>query len=123
MSNINSVALTGRLTRDVEQRHTAGGFCITTGSIAVNERVKSGDVWEDRPSFFAFKILGKRGESLGQYLTRGKHIGISGHLQEERWEKEGKNHSKVVIIANDIELLGGKQETSEPSYPSEEIPF
>lgn len=114
MNDINSVVLLGRLTRDAEIRYTNGGLAISKFSIACNRSVKKGDKWEDEASFFDITWFGKSAENLNQYMTKGKQIAIAGELRQSRWEKEGQSRSKVEVIANNVQLLGGKGD-SKPS--------
>ncbi|MDR0447901.1 MAG: single-stranded DNA-binding protein [Treponema sp.] len=107
MADINQVVLIGRLTRDAELKYTAAGQAVCKFSIAVNRRRKTGDQWVDEPSFFDIVLWGKQGETLHQYLVKGKQVGIDGELRQDRWEQDGQNRSKVEIVANNIQLLGG----------------
>ncbi|MCL2441972.1 MAG: single-stranded DNA-binding protein [Treponema sp.] len=107
MADINHVVLIGRLTRDAELKYTAGGQAVCKFSIAVNRRKKVGDQWEDEANFFDIVLWGKQGESLQSYLVKGKMIGVEGELRQDRWQQDGQNRSKVEIIANYIQLLGG----------------
>jgi single-strand DNA-binding protein len=108
VTNLNSIILIGRLTRDAELKYTAGGTAITKFSIVVNRRRKVNDRWEDEANFFDVTLWGKQGETLKQYLLKGKQICIVGELRQERWEKDGQTRSRVEIVANSIQLLGGK---------------
>ena len=126
MKNMNSVNLVGRLTRDMDTRTTASGFTIGKIGLAVNTTKKDGDKFLDYANFFDVTILGKTADSLKPFLVKGKQIGVQGRLEQERWEKDGSKFSKVVVIAEHIELLGGKSEErkSEPSNEYEDdIPF
>lgn len=49
MQSVNQVQLTGNLTRDVQLKYTAGGMAIAEIGLAVNNRVKKGEQWEDAP--------------------------------------------------------------------------
>jgi single-strand DNA-binding protein len=108
MADLNFVTIIGRLTRDAELKYTSGGTAVCKFSIAVNRRRKAGDVWTDEASFFDVVLWGKPGEALNQYLGKGKQVGIDGELRQERWEKDGQNRSRVEIVANSVQLLGGK---------------
>ena len=113
MTDINVVVLAGRLTRDSELKKTDSGFAICNFSLAVNGSKKNGDAWEDVAHFFDLTLLGKRGEALTQYLNKGQQIVVQGKLQQDRWEKDGQKRSRVKILVNDIQLVGGKKtETS-----------
>jgi single-strand DNA-binding protein len=107
MADINHVVLVGRLTRDAELKYTAGGQAVCKFSVAVNRRRKSGDQWVDEANFFDVVLWGRQGESLNQYLVKGKVVGVDGELRQDRWEQEGQNRSKVEIVASNIQLLGG----------------
>ncbi|MDR1506899.1 MAG: single-stranded DNA-binding protein [Treponema sp.] len=107
MVDLNHVVLIGRLTRDAELKYTANGQAVCKFSIAVNRRKKSGDQWVDEPNFFDIVLWGRQGESLNQYLVKGKMVGVDGELRQDRWEQDGQNRSKVEIVANNVQLLGG----------------
>ena len=109
MADINTVTIIGHLTRDEELKYTAGGMAIGNISVAINRRVKKGQDWVDEANYFDVVIFGKQAEALQKFLTKGKQIGITGFLKQERWtDQNGQNRSAVKIIANDIQLLGGK---------------
>ena len=107
MADLNRVVLIGRLTRDAELKYTANGQAVCKFSIAVNRRRKNGDQWEDEANFFDIVVWGRQGESLNQYLVKGKMVGIDGELRQDRWQQEGQNRSKVEIVASYLQLLGG----------------
>jgi single-strand DNA-binding protein len=107
MVDINHVILVGRLTRDAELKYTTGGQPVCKFSIAVNRRKKNGEVWEDEANFFDIVLWGRQGESLNQYLVKGKQVAIDGELRQDRWEQEGQKRSKVEIVATTLQLLGG----------------
>ncbi|MDR0374583.1 MAG: single-stranded DNA-binding protein [Treponema sp.] len=107
MADINHVVLVGRLTRDAELKYTANGQAVCKFSIAVNRRKKSGEQWVEEANFFDIVVWGRQGEALNQYLVKGKLIGVDGELRQDRWEQDGQNRSKIEIIANNLQLLGG----------------
>jgi single-strand DNA-binding protein len=109
MSDLNHVTLIGRLTRDAELKYTSGGMAVCKFSIAVNRKKKNGDEWVDEASFFDIVLWGRQGEAINQYLVKGKQIGVDGELRQERWQDRdsGQARSKVEIVASNIQLLGG----------------
>jgi single-strand DNA-binding protein len=107
MADVNHVILIGRLTRDAELKYTAGGQAVCKFSLAVNRRRKSGDQWIEEANFFDVVLWGRSGEAINQYLVKGKQIAVEGELRQDRWEQDGQNRSKVEIMANNVQLLGG----------------
>ena len=118
MADVNHVILIGRLTRDAETKYTNGGTAVCKFAIAVNKRRKQGDQWVDEANFFDIVLWGRAGESINQYLVKGKQVAIEGELQQERWEKDGQHHSKVVINASNVQLLGGGEGERRQPAPS-----
>ena len=108
MTDLNQVVLVGRLTRDAELKYTNSGFAILKFSLASNRSIKRDDNWQEEVSFFNAVIFGKRAESLAQYMLKGKQIGIAGELRQDRWEQEGQSRSRVEIVVNNLQFLGGK---------------
>ena len=121
MTDINHVLVIGRLTKDfgVDPRtffYTTGGTACAKVSIAVNRSKKEGEQWVDEVNYFDITIWGRTAENLKQYLLKGKQIAVDGYLKQDRWQKDGQNFSKVNIVANSVQLLGGG--TSAPESAS-----
>ena len=111
MADVNSVILIGRTTHEIDERsfgYTTGGTARLNISIAVNRREKRNGEWTDRVSYFDVTVWGKTAENIKPYLNKGKQIAVDGHLDQQRWEKDGQKFSRVVIIADQVQLLGGK---------------
>ena len=115
MADVNHVILIGRLTRDAELKYTSGGMAVCKFAIAVNRRRKNGDQWVDEASFFDIVLFGRAGESINQYLVKGKQAAVEGELHQNRWEQDGQSRSKVEINASNVQLLGGGQGGSDYS--------
>jgi len=107
MADVNHVILIGRLTRDAELKYTSGGMAVCKFAIAVNKRRKQGEQWVDEANFFDIVLWGRSGETLNQYLVKGKQVAVEGELHQNRWEQDGQSRSKVEINANNVQLLGG----------------
>jgi single-strand DNA-binding protein len=107
MADVNHVILIGRLMRDAELKYTSGGMAVCKFAIAVNRRRKNGDQWVEEANFFDIVVWGRTGETINQYLVKGKQVAIEGELRQNRWEQDGQSRSKVEIMANNVQLLGG----------------
>ena len=113
MNDLNDYSVIGRLTRDLGERDFAyigNGTAKADLSIAVNRSVKRNDQWQDEVSYFDVVVWGKTAENLKQYFVKGKQLAIRGYLKQDRWEKDGQKHSRVYIVAEDVQLLGGKSD-------------
>ena len=76
MSDINSVSLTGRLTRPPELRTTAGGTQLLSFTLAFNTSVRNRQTgeWDERSNFIDCTIFGKRAEALSGRRSGGNRI-------------------------------------------------
>ncbi|AHC14716.1 single-stranded DNA-binding protein [Salinispira pacifica] len=109
-SDLNSVTLVGRLTRDAELKYSTNGTAIARFSIANTQSRKSGDQWTEESHFFDAVLLGRRADALQRYLSKGQQVVVLGTLQQNRWQDKqtGQNRSKVEILVNDIQLVGSR---------------
>ena len=108
MTDINTLTIIGRLTSNCNIGYTLNGTARLNLSIAVNRSQKSGGEWSDKASFFDVTVWGKTAENISPYLSKGKQIAVQGYLDQQRWEKDGQRFSKVCIIAERVQLVGGK---------------
>ncbi|WP_288566698.1 single-stranded DNA-binding protein [uncultured Treponema sp.] len=118
-SDINSVVIVGRLTRDAELRYLNSGTAVASISIAVNRSKKDGDQWISEANFFDVSYFGKGAEGIKPYLTKGTQIAVQGSLRQDRWEKDGQKFSRVNILADSIELLGSRSSSSQNNSNSD----
>jgi single-strand DNA-binding protein len=106
MSDLAVAVIVGRLTRDAELKYTNSGQAVCHFSVATSSRRKKGDQWVDESSFWDVDLWGKQGESINQYLTKGKLVAVEGAMRQDRWEQDGQTRSKTLISANTVQLLG-----------------
>lgn len=123
MTDLNHVVLIGRLTQDLgsDERsfgYVGNGQARANVSIAVNRSKKEGDQWVEEVNYFFVTIWGKTAENLKPYLTKGKQICVEGHLKQDRWEKDGQKQSRVSIVADNVQLLGGKSDSDNSASTS-----
>jgi single-strand DNA-binding protein len=109
--NINTVVITGNLTRDPELRSTPSGTAVCKLRVAVNSRRKDGQTgeWVDKPNYFDVTVWGAQGENCAQYLSKGRPVAIDGRLDWREWEaQDGSKRQAVEIIANSVQFLGSR---------------
>jgi single-strand DNA-binding protein len=121
MATLNRALLIGNLTRDPELRYLPNGTAICELSLAVNSKRKdkaSGEYIEE-VSFFDILAWAKTGENCAQYLKKGRPCLVEGHLKQDRWEDKtsGQKRSKVVIVAENVQFLGGRQQEEDDATP------
>jgi single-strand DNA-binding protein len=108
MSDLNEVVISGRLTRDAELRHTPSGTAVTDIIVASNRIWSKDSDKQEEATFVDVTIWGKQAESLAQYLTKGRHIMLTGRLKLNKWEtEEGDRRSKLTVVAEKVNLTPG----------------
>lgn len=125
MTDLNTLSVIGRLTRDVELKYTLTGLAVAGVSIACSRSVKKGEEWETEVSYFDATLYGRTAESLKPYLLKGNRVAILGHLKQDRWEKDGQRFSRIKIEVEQLQLLGGndsRKTNSNNAICSEDFP-
>lgn len=127
---MNSVALIGRVTKDIELRYSNTGMASARFSIAINRgKDKNG---EDRGVDFPnIVVFGKTAENCEKYLAKGRQVAIQGHIQTGSYEKDGRKVYTTDVVADRVEFLEwGDREQKSDGTPSgfteineEDIPF
>jgi single-strand DNA-binding protein len=135
--NVNQVTISGRITRDLELRHTPSGTKVIVLPIAFSRtfRDNSGE-FQEQTSFIDIKVWSNRAEDCAKYLHKGSPVIVEGYLQTRTYEnKEGQNVKAVEIVANRVHFLEWNRrdgaESSEPrtqeshdSQPTDDdVPF
>lgn len=95
------------------------GNCKASVSLAVDEYVSE----EKHTSWIPVEAWGKTAEIIGNYVTKGKQIGVQGSLKADSFQdKEGNNRKRLYVRIERIELLGRKEEDPD-STPGDEVEF
>ena len=112
MASLNKVMLIGNAGKDAELRYMASGTAKSEFSLAVNSRRRSqSGEWEEQTEWFNIVIWADQAERVSQYITKGKQVYVEGRLQTRTWDDDqGVKHYRTEVIAQTIQLLGGRQE-------------
>lgn len=106
MGFFNSTILIGRLVKPAEMKMSKSGSAIVSFTIGVSELQKSeSGGFTTRSNFFDIVTFGKYSQTCLPALTKGREVAIRGRLKQERWEKDGKHYSRIVIYAEDFQVL------------------
>jgi single-strand DNA-binding protein len=81
------VTITGNLTDDPEVTFTPSGQAVCNFRLAVTPRVKDGDGWKDGDtSFFRITAWRQLAEHIGDSLSKGDRVIVTGQLRSRAWE-------------------------------------
>lgn len=107
MANLNKVMLIGRLTRDPETRHTAGGNSVTNFGLAVNRTYKrpGSDESVEETTFVDIEAWGKTGETFARFMKKGRQAYVEGRLKFDSWEKDGQKRTKLLVVMENFQFL------------------
>jgi single-strand DNA-binding protein len=106
MNSLNSIIVEGNVVRTPEIRETPKGTPVCTVGVAVNRWYKSKDgVLQEEVSFFDIDTWGNLAKVCSETCEKGRGIRVVGRLKQSRWQDiEGKNRSKVSIVAEHVEF-------------------
>jgi single-strand DNA-binding protein len=104
----NKVILMGNLTRDPEVRSTPSGQSVANFTLAVNRTWRGADGSnQESVSYIDCVAWGKTGEVIAQYVQKGRALLVSGRLDQRSWEQDGQKRSKIEVIVEDFNFVGG----------------
>ncbi|MDU2199295.1 MAG: single-stranded DNA-binding protein [Peptostreptococcaceae bacterium] len=121
---MNNIVLIGRLVNDPELKYVGEpNNPVTNFRIAVsrNYKTKDGIVESD---FINIEIWGKKAETCGQYLQKGRLIAVDGCLRIDKYQTtEGDNKSITKVRANDIKFLDNtnKKQNNKNYYDASKV--
>ena len=120
MRGINRVTLMGNVGNDVVLRYTPAGTAVA------NLRIATSETWTDKQSgekqekteWHSVALFGRLAEIAGEYLTKGSPVFIEGPLRTRKYQdKDGRERTAVEIVANEMQLLGGRSRHDEGEGP------
>lgn len=126
--SVNKIILLGYIGRDPEVAYSPSGMAVCKFSIATTKRKKGGD---NETSWHRCTAFDKRGEVIGQYVSKGQQLYIEGELQYGQYEKDGITRYTTDIIVNNFSFVGGSEKNNNKSsqtpvghgLPDDDIPF
>ena len=126
---INTVTVSGNLTREPELRNLPSGQAVCSIRIAHNERRKdSAGEWSDAPAYFDVTIWSGLGEYLAKHLAKGQKVVVAGRLRWREYEADGDKRQVVDITADSVIPIpriatAAPQPDFEPGAAGDDIPF
>ena len=111
MASVNKVILIGNLGRDPELRYNPSGVAFCTISLATTRNWKNRETGEKQEETEWHRVVfnDKLAEIVGQYCKKGRPLYVEGRLRTRKWQdKEGRDTYTTEIIADQMQLLGGR---------------
>lgn len=110
MPEINSVIISGNLTKDPVYRHTTNGTTVINFSIACNRKYRDGNnQWQEDVCYVGIVAWNKLAESCTNRLKKGSAVLVDGELQSHIFKNnEGHTRNIVEIKARRIQFLNKK---------------
>ncbi len=115
---MNTIILTGRLTRDPELKFGQSGKAYSRFSLAVDRPFS-----KDEVDFINCVAFGKTAELIGEYLRKGKKAGVTGRLQMNRYEVNGEKRTSYDVIVDMVEFLEPKNASGSYNAPDPYEPY
>jgi single-strand DNA-binding protein len=119
---INKVILIGHLGADPETRYMPSGGAVVNLRIATSEswKDKTSGEQQERTEWHRVAMFGRLAEIAGEYLRKGSQVYIEGGLRTRKWQdKEGHDRWTTEIVANEMQMLGGRPDASAPARVAE----
>ena len=118
-TDINKVIVCGRLTRDPEIR-AAGQSQVCRFSLAVGRSMTVNGERKEETSFFDCVAWGRQAEIINQYCQKGKQLLVDGRLRQNTWDSPEGKRSRVEIVVENFQLLGGNQSGQGSGYADQD---
>jgi single-strand DNA-binding protein len=112
MTDLNTITLGGRVTRDCEFRVTESGMQILNFSIASN---KWNSKEKKETAFFTDCVIwGKYAELMNKVLVKGLKVCIVGSFDIESWEDKntGQTRTKPKVIVQTVSCFTEKKQST-----------
>lgn len=111
MASVNKVILLGNVGKDPESSYTQGGMAIAKLSLATTEKRKDKDGnRQETTDWHRVVFFGKLAEIVSQYVTKGSQLCVVGRIKYGSYDKDGVKHYTTDIVADEMQMLGGKRE-------------
>ncbi len=117
MASVNKVILVGNLGRDPEIRYLPSGDPVANITIATSSKYKGKDgSMVEETEWHRVTFFGKLAEIVGQYLKKGRSVYVEGRIKTRKYtDKDGVEKFATDIIANEMQMLGGREGMVDPS--------
>jgi single-strand DNA-binding protein len=121
MASVNKVIIVGNLGKDPETRYLPSGDAVTNITVATTDKYKdkATNEMKEQTEWHRITFFGKLAEVVAQYQKKGSAIYVEGKLRTRKWtDNAGVEKYSTDIIADSMQMLGGRSEGGAPSNNS-----
>lgn len=104
MNDLNSLLLEAYLTNDPERSYTPKGTAVCRFTVASSRRYKQDGQQIEEVGHFDVETWDRLAETCAEHLKKGRGVRVIGRLKQDRWQQNGRSRSRVVIVAEHIEI-------------------
>ena len=109
---MNRVLLIGNLASDVELKELAEDKRVASFLLAVDRQSKDGGA-----DFVNVNVWDRQAELCGEYLAKGRRVGIDGRLRSRSWDDgDGKRRTAVEVVATSVQFLSSPARDAETPF-------
>lgn len=102
---LNKAVIIGRITRDLELKHTQSGVAVTNFTIAVDRNFKNAQGEYDT-DFIPVVVWRQQAEHCCKYLGKGRLVAVSGRIQVRNYDDDqGVRRYATEIVADEVQFL------------------
>jgi single-strand DNA-binding protein len=108
---VNKAIIVGNVGQDPEIRYMPSGSAVAELSVATTEqwKDKSSGEKQERTEWHRITFYGRLAEIVGEYVRKGSQVYVEGSIRTEKWQdKQGNDRYTTKIIANEMQMLGGR---------------
>ena len=119
---LNKMTLIGNVGTDPEMRYTPNGNPVTSFTVATNRRYTTSEGEQrEETEWFSVSAWNRLGETINQYLTKGRRVYVEGRLKSSTWTgNDGETRFRNEITANQIIMLDRERSVDdEPNIQKE----
>lgn len=127
---INKVILLGNVGQDPEVRTLETGVKVARLRLATTERIfnRQSNETTEHTEWHTITLWRGLADVVDKYVRKGAQIYVEGRIRSREWEKDGAKHYAIEIVADEMKLLGRRQEGApqggyqQPAQPAYQQP-
>lgn len=120
--SLNRIIIMGRMTKDVELRHTQAGVSVASFTLAVDRDIKNKQTGEREVDFIDCVAWRNTADFAANYFGKGRAALVEGKLQFREWtDKEGNKRRNAEVQVDSL-YFGDSKKDGQSSAPKVGMP-